>query len=259
MPYHTFQHYIFSTNLPSESSSQNDPEFVLRNLQSQLQSCQIASSPSVFSVPTFSLPVTPWIPSTKFLKLLDNFNSSILNQFPCAPCAFCGRLMYPQKCEWLSYDNSYLYPLLKAYPECQPESILTFHTKAPKRIAICSSCKNLNTRYAFPFLHPIPNEIQAVPIKKRMYLSPVFIHCSLGRNSGHSSIYTEYRTLTGTMNFSKNMRSLVLYSGMLGAYLEENSSDNSWIDDALINAANWLKQHNPFLKNYSHLLDLPGS
>ena len=74
-----------------------------------------------------------------------------------------------------------------------------------------------------------------------MYLSPVFIHCSLGRNSGHNSIYTEYRTLTGTMNFSKNMRSLILYSGMLGAYLEENSSDNSWLDDTIIKAADWLK------------------
>jgi hypothetical protein len=159
MPYHTFQHYIFSTNLPSESSSQNDPKFILRNLQSQLQSCQIASLPSVFSVLTFSLLVTPWIPSTKILKLLDNFNSSILNQFLCAPCAFCGCLIYLQKCEWLSYDNNYLYPFLKAYPKCQPASILTFHIKAPKCITICSSCKNLNTKYAFPFLHSIPNEI----------------------------------------------------------------------------------------------------
>src|SRR6266498_571213 len=62
------------------------------------------------------------------------------------------------------------------------------------------------------------------------------------------------------MNFSKNMRSLILYSGMLGAYLDDNnSSDNSWIDNTLIEAANWLKQNNPFLKNYSHLLDSPGS
>uniref|UniRef100_U9SZG3 Uncharacterized protein n=1 Tax=Rhizophagus irregularis (strain DAOM 181602 / DAOM 197198 / MUCL 43194) TaxID=747089 RepID=U9SZG3_RHIID len=94
-----------------------------------------------------------------------------------------------------------------------------------------------------------------------MYLSPVFIHYSLGRTSGQSAIYTEYRTLTGSMNLSKNMRALTLYSGMLGAYLDNNSSrnNNSWLDDTLIEAANWLKQHNPFLKNYSHLLDLPGS
>ena len=266
MSFHTFQHYSFDTDYPSESpNDQSDSELMLRNLQSQLQSRQLAFSlPVVFSAPTpidlNSLSIVPWTPSTKFLKLLDNFNSSILNQFPCAPCAFCGRLIYPQKCEWLSYDDNYLYPLLEAYPEHQiPESLLTFHTRLPKRIAICLSCKNPNTRYAFPFLYPIPSEIQAVPLKKRMYLSPVFIHCSLGRNSGNSSIYTEYRTLTGTMNFSKNMRSLILYSGMLGAYLEENPSDNSWLDNTIIKAADWLKQNNPFLKNYSRLLDLPGS
>lgn len=258
MSFHTFQHYTFDTDLPFESS--DDPQRMLRNLQSQLQSRQLAT---LSSAPTLidlnPLPITFWIPSTKFLKLLDNFNSTILNQFPCASCAFCGRLMYPLKCQWLLYEDSYQYPLLQAYPECQSESLLTFHTRPPKRIAVCSSCKNPSTRYAFPFLYPIPSEIQAVPLKKRMYLSPVFIHCSLGRNSGSSSIYTEYRTLTGTMNFSKNMRSLTLYSGMLGAYLEENPSNYSWLDNTLIEAANWLKQNNPFLKNYSQLLDLPNS
>ena len=263
MSHHTFQYYTFDTDLQPESSDyQNNPEQMLRNLQSQLQSYQQLRSSSVVSTPINlnPLPIIPWVPSTKFLKLLDNFDSSILNQFPCAPCAFCGRLMYPQKCEWLPYNDNCSYPLCEAYPESQPESLLTFHTRPPKRIAVCLSCKNPNTRYIFPFLHPIPDEIQAVPLKKRMYLSPVFIHCSLGRNSGNSSIYTEYRTLSGTMNFSKNMRSLILYSGMLGAYLEENlSSDNSWIDDTLIEAANWLKQNNPYLKNYSQLLDSPGS
>src|SRR5688572_348849 len=259
--HHTFQYYTFDTDPPSESpSNQNEPELMLRQLQLQLQSHQLASSlPALTPMNLNPLPIIPWTPSTKFTKLLDNFKSSILNQFPCAPCAFCGRLMYPEKCEWLPYIDNYLYPLLEAYPERQSDDLLIFHTKLPKRVSVCSSCKNTNNRYAFPFLHPIPNEIQAVPIKKRMYLSPVFIHCSLGRSSGLSSIYTEYRTLTGTMNFSKNMRSLILYSGMLGAYLEDNSSDNSWLDNTAIEAANWLKQNNPYLKNYSRLLDLLSS
>jgi hypothetical protein len=265
MSYNIYQHYTFDTDLPSElPSDQNGPEIMLRNLQSQLQTRQLASSsPIIFSDPTLinlnPLPIIPWTPSKKFSKLLDNFDSSILNQFPCAPCAYCGRLMYPLKCEWLPYVDNYPYPLLEAYPEHEPESLLIFHTRLPKRIAVCKSCKNINNRYGFPFLYPIPNEIQAIPINKRMYLSPVFIHCSLGRNSGYSSVYTEYRTLTGTMNFSKNMRSLILYSGMVGAYLEENPSNNSWLDDTLIKAADWLKQNNPFLKNYSQLLDSPSS
>ena len=262
MSYHIYQHYIFDTNLsPEPPTDQTNSELILRYMQSQLQSRQLAST---LPAPALSIPnpssIDSWIPSTKFRKLLTNFDSTILNQFPCAACAFCGRLMYPEKCEWMTYDENFLYPLLQAYPETQHESLLTFHTRPPERIAVCSSCKNPVTRYTFPFLHPIPSEIQAVPINKRMYLSPVFMHCSLGRSSGQSAIYTEYRTLTGTMNLSKNMRSLILYSGMLGAYLEDNSStDNSWLDNTIIEAANWLKQHNPFLKNYSRLLDSPDS
>ena len=49
---------------------------------------------------------------------------------------------------------------------------------------------------------------------------------------------------------------------MISAYLEDNpttTTHNSWLNDTLIKAANWLKQHNPFLKNYSHLLDSSDS
>ncbi|CAI2197866.1 9634_t:CDS:1, partial [Funneliformis geosporum] len=82
-------------------------------------------------------------------------------------------------------------------------------------------------RYNFPFLHPIPNEIQAVPLNNQIFLSPIFMHYSLERNLGHSAIYTKYKTLTGTMNFSKNMRSLILFSGMIGTYLENNSNNSN--------------------------------
>ena len=262
MSYHTFQHYIFDTNLSTElSPDQTNSGLMLLDMQSRLQSRQLLHHSSNLATSIFpTLPVIPWIPDAKFLRLLSNFDSNILNQFPCAACAFCGRLMYPEKSEWIHYDETLLYPLLQAYPDIQPRSILTFHTKPPDRISVCFSCKKPSNRYPFPFLYSIPNEIQSVPMRKRMYLSPVFIHCSLGRSSGQSAIYSEYRTLTGTMNFSKNMRSLILYSGMLGAYLEDaNSSNTAWIDDTLIRAADWLKQNNPFLKNYSHLLDLPGS
>jgi hypothetical protein len=47
----------------------------------------------------------------------------------------------------------------------------------------------------------------------------------------------------------------MLYFGIVGAYLENDSelnSDNSWLDNTLIVAANWLTLHNPkfFLKSY---------
>src|SRR5256886_14319894 len=168
MSYHTFQHYTFDENLPFEPTLnyQSNPEIMLRDLQNQLQSRQLANSRSL-SIPSFitlnNLPINPWIPSRKFSNLLTVFNSTILNQFICAACAFCGRLMYPEKCEWLPYNEMLAYPLLEAYPEMQPRSLLTFHTRSPERVAVCSSCKNPTKRYPFPFLHPIPAEIQNVP------------------------------------------------------------------------------------------------
>src|ERR1043165_7436260 len=253
MSHNIFQHYIFDTDLIPEPSInyQNNSETMLNHLQSQLQLLQLQqlstlnlNSLTFTSITLNILSISPWTPSPKFLKLLDKFNSTILNQFICATCAFCDRLMYPEKCKWLPYNESLPYPLLQAYSEKDPKLLLTFHVNVPKCVAICLSCKNPHRRYAFPFLHPIPDKIQVVPLENRMYLSPVFIHCSLGRNSGHSAMYTEYKTLIGTMNFSKNMHSLILYSGMIGAYLEDNSittTHNSWLNDTLIEAANWLK------------------
>src|ERR1044072_5312334 len=116
--------------------------------------------------------------------------------------------MYPKKCEWLTYDETLMYPFSEAYLNVKPRSLLTFHTKLSECVAVYLSCKYLRKRYPFPFLHPILTELQNVSLKRRMYLSPVFIHCSLGRSSGTSAVYSEYKMLTGTMNFSKNIRSL---------------------------------------------------
>ncbi|GES75098.1 Pif1-like helicase domain-containing protein [Rhizophagus clarus] len=200
MSQHIFQHYVFDTNLSSEPqlNCQDNSENMLRQLQNQLQALQ---NNNIFNIPNISpiinqnyLPTNPWIPSQKFLTLLNTFKTSILNQFICVLYTFCGRLMYPKKCKWSAYTESdhNNYPLLQAYPEEQ----LIFHTSLPKRIAVCLSYKEPLTRYPFPFLCPIPNEIEAVPLNKRMYLSPVFMHCSLGRTSADSAIYSEYKILT---------------------------------------------------------------
>ena len=185
MSYHIFQHYTFDTELLPEPqlNHQNDPENMLRQLQIQLQALQNnnrsnnrlnISNTLDSSINNQSyLPVNPWVPNRKFIKLSDKFETNILNQFICAPCAFCGRLMYPEKCEWLLYDENFPYPILQAYPEEQSDSLLTFHTRLPKRIATCSSCKKPSTRYPFPSLYPVPDEITAVPLNKRMYLISV--------------------------------------------------------------------------------------
>jgi hypothetical protein len=165
MSYHTFQQYIFDTDLSSEPSInfQNNSEAMLMHLQSQLQLRQLATSipdPSTHIYITSNI-LSPYsyTPSIKFLKLLDNFDSTILNQFICAACVYCGRLMYPEKCKWTHYNENLLYPLLQAYPEKDPLSLLTFHVNLSKHIAICPTCQKSTSRYSFPFFHPIPNEI----------------------------------------------------------------------------------------------------
>ena len=58
------------------------------------------------------------------------------------------------------------------------------------------------------------------------------------------------------MGLSKNLRTLTLYSGMLGAFLEDlNTSPNNshWYHHTLRNAATWLQENNPYLRSYSTL------
>ena len=57
------------------------------------------------------------------------------------------------------------------------------------------------------------------------------------------------------------MRALTLYSGMLGAMLEEPSMQNnlSWLTPQLLTAANWLKQNNRYIKPFAQLLLNPSS
>ncbi|GBC12415.2 PIF1-like helicase domain-containing protein [Rhizophagus irregularis DAOM 181602=DAOM 197198] len=100
---------------------------------------------------------------------------------------------------------------------------------------------------------PIPDEIQSVPLYHRIYLSPIHLSCSLGRVP-NSNAYTNYRHLTGTFNYSKNINALALYSGTIGAILNNNQS-NSWYHSSLDNAARWLRDHNPYFKPYQTLIN----
>jgi len=80
---------------------------------------------------------------------------------------------------------------------------------------------------------------------------PIFLSCSLGRIPNSNS-YTNYRILSGKFNFSKNIRALYLYSGIIGAILENNSNQN-WYHETLNDTANWLKNNNPFFRPYKHI------
>ena len=128
------------------------------------------------------------------------------------------------------------------------------------RVPTCDACKKPSTRFAFPHLSPLPEEIVSVPLHKRRYLSPVFLHSFL-RRTPNSNPYSKYRSLTGQMNYSHNIKAHTLYSGALEAFLESNKdrdpSDqdrHSSHDDTLRRAASWLSENNPYLRPFANFL-----
>jgi len=201
--------------------------------------------------------IPPWRPVQQLRSIHTRFKNTILYQHICVPCVYCARLLYPQKAKWVLYNENAVYPIQIHFPETD----LVFTGETPSlKISVCNSCNNKTKRYPCPQLHPIPLEIEQVPIMQRRFLSPVFLHCSLGRTSDGSP-FSQYRAVTGEMGFSKNMRALKLYSGMLGAFLSDPSQQNnesiSWLSPELLDAAKWLQTNNSYLKAYSNLLANP--
>uniref|UniRef100_U9URS6 Uncharacterized protein n=2 Tax=Rhizophagus irregularis TaxID=588596 RepID=U9URS6_RHIID len=135
----------------------------------------------------------------------------------------------PQKACWSFYNPSITYPLQQRVPNVSLSFNPNINRIPDLRIPTCESCKKPFTRFLFPYLSPLPEEITSVPMHKRRFLSPVYLHCSLGRIP-NSNQYSEYRSLTGTMNYSRNIRAHALYSGTLGAFLESNE-DNNRVND----------------------------
>jgi hypothetical protein len=233
--------------------SLEDHEFILQfNDSNDLQNLHRVNQIQPHNQQLSSDVIVPWKPSKKLNNLHESFQQTILNQCPCLPCSNCGYLLYPDKAKWIPYDQDIQYPFKIAFPR----SKLAFNPHPPERIAICSACKNKPGRIFPPYLCPIPPEIQIIPLAKRKYLSPIYLHSSLGRTPGVNP-FSEYRSIVGTMNYSKNIRSFTLYSGMLGAFLEstENSAQNRWFHPTLIGGSNWLKNNNPYLRSYNFQLE----
>ena len=132
-----------------------------------------------------------------------------------------------------------------------PNVTLTYHLHNSNKVATCASCKKPLSLQPCLILAPIPPCIEIVPYGKRKYLSPVYLHSSLGRTVD-ANAFSEYRSLQGQTGYSKNIRSLTLYSGMLGAFLEQTdlpTSDTQWNHPSLKKACEQI--HNLYLKAYS--------
>src|SRR5581483_7941707 len=171
--------YMLNENL-------EDNEFILQfDDLNDLQNSRI-----VYDQQLLSHIIEPWKPSIELNKLRQSFQQSILYKFPCLPCSNCGYLLYPDKAKWIPYKRNILYLFKVAFPR----SKLAFHPRSPTRIAICSACKNNRNRIFPPYLHPIPSEIKEIPLPKRKYLSPIYLHSSLGRTPG-SNPFIEYHSI----------------------------------------------------------------
>jgi len=245
---HSFHTYTFDQH---QSPNLTIPEIAI--------SSNANASDTLFSdTDIASSPIPQWRPTTRLRKLHTRFTNSILYQHSCIPCAYCGKLMYPAKTQWKPYDSNTSYPIEEYCPDAQ---FILKKTKNCVQIPVCSKCKSNKQTICCPLLHPIPQQILSIPLMQRRFLSPVFLHCSLGRNSGNNP-FSEYRILTGDMRFSKNMRALQLYSGSMGAFMTADNlqrSDNAWCTRELQLAAEWLKLHNCYIRPYAELLVTPNN
>ncbi|PKY40469.1 hypothetical protein RhiirA4_3858 [Rhizophagus irregularis] len=81
-------------------------------------------------------------------------------------CVYCGKLLYPQKANWISYNPLITYPIQQNIPNIS----LSFNPNTNRisipRIPVCDSCNKPSTRFFFPHLSLIPEVIKSVPYIK---------------------------------------------------------------------------------------------
>ena len=200
---------------------------------------EIVSSPSTH--------YNPFSSEIKLQRLINQFQTKILHDYPSIPCAYCSILMMKDSTKWLPYDEEERYTLTLAFSDIPV--YIRENNRRVIQVAVCNGCKNSKTRRYPPILTEIPLEITNVPMVHRRYLSPVYMGCSLGRTAG-TNPYTNYRHLKGSIGISHNYRTLMLYSGSTGAYLNSNEPP-TWFHESLTPASEWLKQNNNIIRKYA--------
>ncbi|CAG8819436.1 9552_t:CDS:2, partial [Gigaspora margarita] len=139
-------------------------------------------------------------------------------------------------CECLLYFEKAIYDLLVTYPLQQYIlGVLLFFNPninqiTKPRVPTYKSCKNPTTRFLFPYLFPIPEEIISVSLHKRKYLSLVNLYYSLERIS-NSNPYAEYRSLTGTMTYGDYLPTDQEIDEIIDSCISENTrkATKKWV------------------------------
>ena len=133
----------------------------------------IAILPSINEPTPAQIEHTFWRPSDALLKVLRRLHEIDYTQFPCVPCSYCSRLLYPNQIKWITRQTNYIFPFEHVYPHIP----LTTHPRNSTKVAVCPSCKLSPS--PCPRLTRIPPCIENVPDGKRKYLSPIYLHSSL--------------------------------------------------------------------------------
>jgi hypothetical protein len=138
-----------------------------------------------------------YVISSKIRQLLLRFKTEFFRSFPDIPCAYCGILCIPRSVVWQRYDGNIA-------PQYQLQSVLgialTFNLHGS--IAICKCCSR-SPRETLN-VGPWPQVLFDIPQMWRRLLSPIELHCSLGRTQSQSATgfhnpFSTYRTLKGTL------------------------------------------------------------
>ena len=58
-----------------------------------------------------------WRPCTALCRVLSHLTNDDFAQFPCIPCSYCSRLLYPHSTKWIIRDEIIRYPFELSFPE----------------------------------------------------------------------------------------------------------------------------------------------
>ena len=87
-----------------------------------------------------------WRPSDALRRTLRKLYEKDYAQFPCIPCSYCSRLLYPHSVKWVIKDDNFVYPLQSSFPQL---NIIT-NPRNESKIAVCNGCKsNHNNRSCY--------------------------------------------------------------------------------------------------------------
>ena len=141
-------------------------------------------------------PLPVFVTTLKQQRLLDRFATEFFLSFPNVPCAHCSILILPRSVKWKLYDanNPGQYQLQSVF------HIPLVFNLAGSSIAVCAACSR-NPRNT-PDIGPWNDRLFEIPQRWRGLLSPIQLHCNLGRTqsqtrTGVYNIVTTYRTLKG--------------------------------------------------------------